>query len=486
MTVEPRTLQSTGTLAGLGLHGTFAFWRDGARERDDELLGVRTQRTLRDGDREYVQNANGDVRVIHGLLRRRQVTEDFVDSGDFARHPENVTLAGYGRSADGRAIWQLRVAPPGGTVYGVGIDATTWMVDEKAYPEGDSIATVDYADYRAIDGALVPFVEVDSNGDRAFDIVSHVEHVAVDKPIDQAIFAPFVSAVIDAPHPVNVTLETSQGHLFVRVVVKGIPMIFLLDSGSQGLFVDPGAAKRLGLSGEGTMEVRGAQRTQGLGVAPLDSLEVGGARFPVGVVSIVDLSAITFDGKIVDGVLGYPFFAACELRIDPEKLTMTIARPGTLPSTGSSVAVDTDRELPEIVAAINGVPARFLVDTGNTNELLVFHAFVDAHRGLIDYTVKGEGRRQSFTENHGVGGSSAVVSTMVNELQIGPYKLYNRYAGIVLSNNGAFADSEDAGNIGWASLRNFYVTFDLANQSLSLEKTRWFDEGRGRTPESIP
>jgi predicted aspartyl protease len=476
-TTDPRTMQSDGALDGLGLHGTFQFWREAGKERDDEILGVRSQRTLRLGDREYVQNASGGVRVIQGILYHRQVTEDFIDSADFARHPENVKLLGYGHAADGRAVWRLSVAPPGGTTYGVGLDAGTFMVDEKSYPEGDSIATVDYADYRAIDGALIPFVEVDSNGDRAFDITSRVQHVSVDRPIDPSVFVPFVAAVIDAPAPVTVPLETSQGHVFVNVVVKGTPMLFLLDSGSQGMFIDPGAAKKVGLKGEGMLEVRGARRTQGLGVAALDSLQVGSAHFPVGVISLVDLSTITYNGRGVDGVLGYPFFAASELRIDPEKLTMIVARPGTLPPQGSSISVDTDRELPEIVAVVNGVPARFLIDTGNSNELLVFHAFVDAHRGLIDYS----GAR-SFAPNHGVGGSSAVVPAMVNQIQIGPFKLYNRRAGVVLSNSGAFSDSEDAGNIGWATLKNFVMTFDLAGQSLSLDKTRWYDDGRGRQP----
>jgi predicted aspartyl protease len=480
VTGKPHTLQSSGALDGLGLHGTFQYWRDGSHERDDEILGVRTQRTLRDGEKEYIQNANGSVRVVRGLMRRAQVTEDFIDSGDFARHPDEVALVGYGQSADGRPIWKLTVSPPGGSVYGVGIDAANWMVDEKSYPDGDSIATVDYSGYRSVDGALVPFVEVDSNGDRAFDIASHVDRVVVDKPIDSAVFAPFVAAVIDAPVPVNVSLETSQGHIFAHVVLKGVPMLFLLDSGSQGVFIDPGAAKRIGIAGEGTMEIRGARRTQGLGVAALDIIGIGSARFPAGVISLVDLSAITFNGRGVDGVLGYPFFAAAELRIDPEKLTMTIARPGTLPSQGSTVGIDTDRELPEIIAQINGVPARFVVDTGNSSELLVFHAFVDAHKGLVPYT-----NARSFSPNRGVGGSSSVVQTLVDDLQIGPFKLYNRRAGIVLSNNGAFADSADAGNIGWATLHNFVVTFDLANQSMMLDKTRWFDDGRGRTPDEI-
>jgi hypothetical protein len=71
---------------------------------------------------------------------------------------------------------------------------------------------------------------------------------------------------------------------------------------------------------------------------------------------------------------------------------------------------------------------------------------------------------------------------MVNDITIGPFHMYNRRAGIVLSSNGAFADAEDAGNIGYGTLRNFVMTFDLANQTISLDKTRWYDDGRGRAP----
>jgi len=472
----PKTLETSGTLAGLGETGTFHYWRDGHSERDDETLGVRTQRTLRTGDREEVRNANGDVRIIRGVLAQRQITEDFIDSGDFARHPEDDVLLGPGRTLDGRPIWRLRVTPPGGASYGVGIDAANWMVDEKAYPDGDGLTVVDYDRYRNVDGALVPFLERDSNGDRAFDVTSQVVTARAGVPIDPAIFAPLVSAVIDAPAPLTVPLLSWQGHLFVRGSADGQPLTLLLDSGSQSIFLDKAAAQRLGLSVQGSLEIRGAERTQG-GVAALDAIAIGGASVPVGVASVVDLTSITYDGKTVDGVLGYPFFACAEVRIDPEKMTMTMARPGSLPPLGSPIAVDTDRELPEVDASINRVRARVLVDTGDTNELLVFEAFTQAHPGLIPYA-----RNPRFVQNSGVGGSNTSIPAMVDQLGIGPFMLYNRYADIILASKGAFADSEDAGNVGWASLKNFVVTFDLANATLSLEKTRWFDEGRGRSP----
>jgi Aspartyl protease len=470
----PHTLQTEGTLDGLGVSGAFRTWREGENERDDETLGIRVERTLRIGGDEYVQNANGDVRVLRGLMARRQLTEDFIDSGDFARHPEDDALLGRGTLDDGRAVWRLRVTPPGGEPYGVALDAKTWLVDEKSYPDGDAVATLDYDDYRVLDGALVPFEEVDSSGDHRFDLHLAVEKVDVNEPIEASVFAPFQSTVIDASAPITVRLLSDKGHLFVRAAVGGKAMTFLIDSGSQAIVLDPSAAKALGLVAQGRVEIRGAERTSGAGFANLDDVDIGGARLPVGVVSVVDLSAVQYLGIPVDGVLGYPLFAAAEVRIDPDALTMTLARPGSLPSLGSSIPVDTDRELPEIAASVGGIDGRFLADTGNNSELLLFHRFVQAHPRVAQYVGHG------FVPNSGVGGSSSAVPVMVDRLAIGPFTLYNRYSNVILSDTGAFADRNDAGNIGWGSLRNFVVTFDLANGRLQLERARAFDDGRYR------
>lgn len=472
----PKTVTVSGTIEGLGLHGSFQSWRDGDNERYDETLGIRTQRTLRLGDVEYVQNANGDVRVLRGLIARRQITEDFVESGEFARHPEHVQLLGAGTLPDGRAVWNLRVSPPGGEPYGIALDTTTGLIDQKSFVDGDSVSTSAYYDYRVSDGALYPTKEVDSDGDRAYDITSTTQSVRAGGSIDPALFAPLVSTTIDASAPVVVPLLDDSDHFFVRGSVDGKPLIFLVDSGAQGLFLDPAAAKRLNLTTEGTLEVNGMRRTSGRGVAALDAIEIGAARLPAGVVSVIDLSSVTYHGATVDGVLGYPLFAAAEVRIDPQHLTLTLGKPGSLPTRGAAVAVDTDRELPELTARIANVDGRFLVDTGNTQDLIVFHEFATAHPAAIIYA----GGRH-FASNRGVGGSSAALRGFVGELDLGPYRLFNRYTDVMLTSTGAFADRNDAGNIGLGSLRNFMFTFDLANRTLFLEKGAWFDDGRYRT-----
>ncbi len=477
----PRTLQTEGTLEGLGLHGSFHTWREGGRERYDETLGIRAQRTLRVEGVEWMQNANGDVRELHGLVARRQVSQDFIDSGEFARHPENDTLLGRAKLGDGREVWRIRIEPPGGEPYGVALDTGTLMVDEEAYVEGDGITTVDYADYRVVRGALYADVSVESNGERAYNITSRVTGVTVNEPIDPSVFAPLQPAVVDAPNPVKVPLLTDAGHYFVRGTVDGKALLFLVDSGSQALFVDPAVAQRLDLTPEGSLEVRGAKRISGRGVIPLDRIDIGDAHLPAHVVSVVDLSSVTYTGKTVDGVLGYPFFAAAEVRIDPESMTMTIAKPGALAVRGSPIPIDTDRELPEMTARLNGTTdGRFLIDTGNSNDLLVFHAFALANPGVVFF-----GNAQNFAKNGGVGGSSAAVPAVVARLEIGPFNLYNRSADVMLSDTGAFADRYEAGNIGLATLKNFVCTFDYSNRTLFLDKTRWFDDGRYRSPTEV-
>ncbi|MGB8520707.1 MAG: retropepsin-like aspartic protease [Candidatus Tumulicola sp.] len=473
---RPQSLHIQGSVSGLGLDGSFESWREGDRERYDETLGIRAQRTLRIGGVEWVRNANGDVRELRGIVARRQITEDTIDSGDFARHPEYDTLLGRAKLRDGRDVWQIRVEPPGGDPFGVAIDAATFMIDEKAYVDGDGVTRFDYSDYRVTRGALYPTLTVESNGEAAYDVKSRVTSVAVDEPIADAVFAPLEPAVVDSSTPVVVPLMTDTGHYFVRGSVAGKPLLLLIDSGSQGLFLDAAAAQRLGLSPEGTLEVRGSKRIAGRGVAALDRIDIGGASLPAHVVSVVDLNGITYKDATIDGVLGYPFFAAAEIRIDPDAMTMTIARPGTLAALGTPLPIDTDRELPEVSARINGTTdGRFLVDTGNNNDLLVFHTFVRQHPGVVFY-----GATQGFAQNRGVGGSTAAVPATVYRLQLGPFNLYNRYADVMLSNTGAFADGNEAGNIGLATLKNFIFTFDYAGRTLYLQKARGFDDGRYR------
>ncbi|MGZ3505148.1 MAG: aspartyl protease family protein [Vulcanimicrobiaceae bacterium] len=471
---DVKTIEVVGTLKGFALDGRFHTWHDGDRDRYDEELGIRSERTLRVGDREYAQNSSGNVRELRGLLSKRQKTEDFINSEDFLAHPEFATLLSHAKLPDGREVFNVRVDPPGGQPETVSLDATTSMIDRISYTDEDSTSTIDFYDYRTVQGTVVPFKQVESNGDHDYDVIQLTTDVRVNHKIEPSMFAVPANTEIVTDGPITVPLAERQGHYYTAVKIRDHTYEFLVDSGAQGVVVDSRVAAALVLVPAGRLEVSGAARTGGLGIAALADVEIGGARLPVRVVSVLDLNSATGGAFPIDGILGYPFFAAAEVRIDPDKLTMTIGKPGSLPELGTRLDVDVDRQLTEIQARVNGVDGRFVIDTGNGTELLVFNPFLAAHPGLITYA------GHSQVSNYGVGGSARAVAMSVDELDLGPYKLYHRFANVMLTSSGAFADKFDAGNIGMATLRNFVTTFDLANNAVYLSRGGAFDDGRYR------
>lgn len=464
-----QNLETMGALSGSGLLGRFHTWRAGADEREDESIGVRASSTFAIGKTIYEVNPSGDVRTIDGLLLRRETTGNFIDDGDFTAKPQFDRFLGPSTLPDGRAVYGIEVSPPGGQPETVYLDAKTWLIDRIAYAQDDGISTQDYYAYRVVQGVLLALREVESNGDHPFDITRVIRSVRIGDPIDAAVFTLPASSVIQTAAPVTVQLTQNLGHLYVPVQIQGHTYRFLLDSGAQVVVLDTQVARQLGLQTEGNMEVSGATRTGGLGEARLDSVQVGGATLPVRVVSVLNLR--TLKGSIpIDGILGFPFFAAAEVRIDPAKMTMTIAKPGTLPVLGTMLPVDTDRQFVEVHATINGYAGRFVVDTGDNNELLVYNRFAQSHPGTVPV---GD---QRYASDYGVGGAAKAYSTAIKEFDLGQYRLYYRRAGVMLATQGAFADRFDAGNIGTGILRNFIVTFDVANQKLYVTPSSLYDD----------
>lgn len=461
-------------MQGSGLRGVFRSWEQRDRRRYDEEVGGSATTALKTGGKQYLVNASGDVRELRGLLLARQRTQDFIDDDDFVSQPKYDTFAGARTLPDGRAVYEIAVAPPDGQPETVDLDAKTLMIDRIAYDEEDGTSTEDYYAYRHDRGVLVAWHVVDSNGDRAYDVSHDVRRVLIDRPIAAGVFDLPPSSVVQTDRPVTVPLEEHDGHYYTTVHVGTRDYRFLIDTGAQSIVLDTHVAAEQGLQPEGHLEVAGASRTGGMGLARLASVSVGGVQVPTRVVTVLDLRGTT--GRIdADGVLGYPFFAAAEVTIDPVAGTMTFGKPGTLHASGEAMPIDVDRQLAEVQGKVNGVDGRFVVDTGNSTELLIFHPFLAEH----PYLVPLDQRR--FARDFGVGGSAPAVYAPIDELDVGSYRLYHRNANLMLSTQGAFADRFDAGNIGMAVLHNFVVTFDFTNATMYLQRSAAFDDGRYRT-----
>jgi predicted aspartyl protease len=471
---DVKTFAAEGTLSGEGLTGTYRIVRDGVNERQDEALGPRSQTTLRLGDKVFVRNANGNVRELRGFLRRRALTEDLLDSGDFVKHPELARFVGWGDVGAIKA-WRLEVNAKGGEPETLWIDPSSGLPLRLEYLDGDGPSYVDYADWRDVKGRKIAFRNTLTDGDHRFDTVQQTTSVRLDEPVDPASFAPLTPRLLATDRVHTVPLVERGGHVGVTVRIANKDWFFILDTGAQSILVDSAVLKAAGVEGTGALEVRGASRSGGLTVATLPRLEVDGAAMNDVVVSSLDIAHNLGGGMKIDGILGYPFFASAVVEMDFANRTLRFGPPGSLTPKGTHVDLDVDRELAETTLRMNSrIDAQFIIDTGNSGEMLLYRPFLDAHPGIVPFSATS-----SF--NYGIGGANATYRTALDGIRVGTFDLYHLTVDVVLATSGAFADRVDAGNVGLGVLRNFVATFDLGNSAMYLTPGSTFDDGRRRT-----
>ncbi len=457
------TIETAGTIAGEGLTGEFHSWRAKDRERDDESLGPRSETTLRLGDRMFVRNSNGNVQELTGVLRRRALTAEFVDSGAFLKTPERVHFTGFGTIGD-RRTWNVEVNINGGEPETLWIDAENGLPLRTEYVDGDGPTYVDLSDWRTVGGMNIAFHSVTTDGEHEFDTIQQTTSLKLGQPIDPAIFAPLAGKQLIADGVQTVPLLDDGSRIACRVTIEGKTYAFLIDSGSGNVLLDTRVAKDVGLGEQGALEVRGAVRSGGMHVAHLPRLTIGTASLDDLIVSTIDLGAGAGHMR-VDGILGYPFFASSLVQLDFPHHVMRFGPPGSFVPAGDRIGLDTDREIPEAVFRIDGsIDAPFIVDTGNSGELLLYSPFVDAHPRLAPAV-------GAPTSSYiGIGGADRTYSTRLDAFRMGSITIPGQNADVIVAKNGAFADRVDAGNVGLGVLRKFVVTFDFANHAMYLQR----------------
>jgi hypothetical protein len=345
------------------------------------------------------------------------------------------------------------------------------------YLDGDGPTFIDLSDWRQVAGQKMAFRTLTTDGDHAFDLIEQTTQVHVGEPMADDLFAPLVTRTLVADGVQTVPLVSFGSHIGCTVTIEGRAYAFLIDSGAQNVLLDSHLAQQLHLDELGALEVRGAVRTGGMHVARLPHLAIGAASLDDLVVSTIDLQP-AIGGPIVDGILGYPFFASALVQLDFADGVMRFGPPGSFNPPGERIDLDVDREIPEATARLNDrIDAPFIVDTGNSGNVLLYRPFVDAHPGIVPAT-------GSQTINYGVGGTDASYRTHLDSLRIGSAPLLRPAVDVVLASSGAFADRIDAGNLGLDVLRKFVVTFDLANDALYLAPAPSLDGGIRRTATS--
>jgi hypothetical protein len=207
----------------------------------------------------------------------------------------------------------------------------------------------------------------------------------------------------------------------------------------------------------------------------VDSIVVGDLTLMDQKMASIQLSQLqVYDGMPIDGILGYDFLNRFTVGIDYQNQTLTIWEPDsfTYSGPGEKIPITIEGNTPQVSGKIDGeYEGTFRIDTGSRSSLDLHAPFVREHELLKKYP-----NYLNAPSGFGVGGASKGVIARIGSFQIDDFTIDSPVCGFSLAEEGAFATTKSAGNIGGGILKRFNVIFDYGRNQMILEKNKNFDE----------
>jgi hypothetical protein len=399
------------------------------------------------------------------------------------RWPAKIRLVS--RQTDGgKHFWVLKISPARGNSFHLWINAKTYLVSRLvSHTNGRQITTF-LSNYQTVHGIKLPFNKHVVIGQKK-DISSlKGDSVAVNVPVGVDNFAipgsekneaSFANGGNSATIPFH---ELPDGHIVVPVTVNGQPAEFWLDTGGINSML-PEAAKRLGITGKGSMSSSGAGGKQvHAKVGKAAKLKLGGK---------ITLHNQTFHihsflpGKSKHhhntkkrkfaGTIGYRVIKQFVVRIDYAHRKLTFIRPQAFDSTNAGTAVPFRfiGTTPFVKGSIDGISGLFKIDTGAPG-LILTTPFATKHHLYARYK-----STPAYTVGLGIGGGYKARIARAGKLMLGSVTVHKPVVKLSTMNRGAFASKAYAGNVGGKILRQFTVTLDYAHHKIYLKPNKNYD-----------
>jgi CubicO group peptidase (beta-lactamase class C family)/predicted aspartyl protease len=266
---------------------------------------------------------------------------------------------------------------------------------------------------------------------------------------------PLAPTKTELEHDVAVP-TTMSGHLItVAAKINGQgPFRFAVDSGAGGMMRITSALQNKLQLAEIGQAMTGDPSGKNMTTRPVvraEHVEIGGARF-TGVDAVV---GDPLGGDELGGVIGLRLFATLTATLDYPKQELRLGRQPLDAHGAHVVAYSTERGIPVIDLEVAGVAMKVDVDTGSPAVLSMPSAFAAKLAFTGAPKVVGKGR------------------TAANEFEIRAAELRGelRVAGFAQAAPRVdIVDAFPVANLGSQFLRQYAVTFDLANQRMALAK----------------
>jgi PDZ domain/Aspartyl protease len=398
------------------------------------------------------------------------------------RHPATIALVGE-RSENGRNFDVLSVTPEGGRAFDAWIDRSTHLLARTDEQQAEDRVVTTYADYRAVDGLMIPFqIRSGDGNDPQSDAVETVHSVEINPATTDALYALPSLPVSDIILPkgrdsVEVPFRLSANNrILVKLSANGHPPVEAeFDSGGS-LVLQPKTTTTLGMVTSGHLKTGGGgegSTTAGVGV--LDSVSIG----PAGVRHLA-FHSFAFEPDYPDAALvGLEILQRFVVRFDFDRMRMTLTRPEAFHEAGRGVVVPfhfQDNQ-PEVKGAIDGIAGLFAIDTGDSGSLLLIAPFARRY-GLVDrYHADIPYNGRSVGATHGVWARTRAHTVTLDGADGRPVvEVHDPVTRISLQTAGFDANRNVSANIGLGVLRQFNLTFDYPRQRLILEKNHFYGQ----------
>jgi hypothetical protein len=470
---------ATGRVSVSGQPGSFEMsFLSPDKVRSDLAIGALKIVEAYDGTVAWTQDQNGSVSEIAGYQRREVTKAVWMQSYSFIFKDRLQGGAEYlGLSErDGRMYHVVALYPFDEDTLRLYLDSATARA-EIAIDRTDNLESVTkYEDYRLVEGVREPFHVVTVLTEAGVTIDYRVEQIRYDSSIAPAIFTKPGESVPDYRFPpecdsVHVPFASDGGHIYVPVTINGTKKLrFILDSGSSANVIDATAVGDISLPEAGRVPVRGVGGYESAALVRTDSLTIGNLVLLAQVAAMMDMSLIG-SSPVADepfgGILGYDFLSRFPVLVDFDNNTLTVYDPKTFKAAEGGVEIPfflTSR-VPTIRATLEGVPGDFIVDLGNSSDLLVHSEFL-AVNGIVDRLRDVTGETSGTVG--GVGGEVAGRKAVASEFTFGGISLSNVPVRLAATSAGLSGSTELAGNIGLKILREYRVLFDYSGSRLIL------------------
>ena len=450
--------------------------------RTEMDLKIMKSLTVYDGEKGWVQDANGQVRELAGMELEQTKSELYFSLYGYL-FPERAKgkVEYLGREeAGGINYYVVQATPEGCDPVKMFINPETFLIDKTVSKYDIVVATNFFSDYKDFGGVKVATSMVINTGDTTYNIRITLTNIELNPELSDDLFKMPSPSEKDYQFPpdktfVEIPFILNSNHLYIPVKIGGSKQLsFILDTGAGGPVLETQTAKDLGLKTIGKFEGRGAgEGTQEVNLVSLSSVSFGDLVIDnVSAATILLKPLSKYEGMPVDGILGYDIFSKFVVKVDYENQKLTLYEPSSFKYEGKGgiLPITLEESHPHIKAKVDGqYEGNFVIDTGARSSLVLSTPFVQKYN-LGAKT----GKKIDVFSGIGIGGKAPGKVTRVKSIEIGKFNIPAPVTTLSSSEKGAFASEKIDGNIGGGILKRFTVIFDYPNQRMILEPNNNF------------